>query len=407
MKHLSTPLTICLMAAMVLSVPAAAADAELYWGDVYCFSASDLTDRSDALGVLVTDVPEDTLGTVYLGARPILAGDVLTISQAQQLTLVPVSGAAGQAEVSCLSITPDGLEPESRMTIRIGSGKNEPPVAQDSEFETYKNISGTVPLEISDPEGDPLTVQIVKEPKRGTLEISEDGSVSYTPMENKVGKDSFTYTVTDSAGNTSEEATVRIRIQKPTQETYRDMDGDPAQLAAAWLQESGIYQGKTVAGAPLFCPDESVSRGEFIAMCVSLTGKSPQRLETGFIDTDNTPLWLQPYVSTALQCGYLGGIPTENGLALEADAPMTNAQAAVMVSNLLALPEADSQSVSTIGEDVPAWAASALGAVETAGFQALGDPNGALTRRDAALLLYRSWQLSDEDHGLLAWAKEQ
>ncbi len=407
MKHLSFPVIPCLLAAMVLSVPAAAADAELCWGDVYCFSSSDLTDRSDALGVLVTDVPQEDLGTVYLGARPIVAGDVLTISQAQQLTLVPVSGAAGEAEISCLSITPDGLEPESRMTIRIGSGKNEAPTAMDSAFETYKNIPGTVPLEISDPEDDPMTVQIVKEPKRGTLEIGEDGSVSYTPMENKVGKDSFTYTVTDAAGNTSEEATVRIRIKKPAQETYRDMDGDPAQLAAAWLQESGIYQGKTVAGAPLFCPDETVSRGEFIAMCVTLTGQEPQRLETGFIDSDDTALWLQPYVSTALQCGYLGGIPTENGLALEADAPMTKAQAAIMLADLLNLPETDAQVVSALDADVPVWAASALGAVETAGFQELSGQDGALSRRDAALLLYRCHQLSGEDQSLLSWAKEQ
>ena len=139
------------------------------------------------------------------------------------------------------------------------------------------------------------TVTIVSEPKRGTVDVAEDGTVTYTPNENKVGKDSFTYTVTDPAGNVSEEATVRIRILKPSdKETYQDMDGDPAELAAMWMKETGLYRGNSVAGELLFSPDETVTRGEFTAMCVALTQAQPELLETGFIDGDDMPLWLHP-----------------------------------------------------------------------------------------------------------------
>ena len=74
-------------------------------------------------------------------------------------------------------------------------------------------------------------------------------------------------------------------------------------------------------------------------MCVALTQAQPELLETGFIDGDDMPLWLQPYVGAALKCGYLSGIPTENGLAMEASDPIRQGEAAVMLAKVLNLPK--------------------------------------------------------------------
>ena len=94
------------------------------------------------------------------------------------------------------------------------------------KLETYKNIANTGALDARDPEGDTLTYQLVKEPKRGTVELSPDGSFTYTPAQNKVGKDVFTYTATDSAGNVSNAATVTVKIVKPTDRAmYQDLSG--------------------------------------------------------------------------------------------------------------------------------------------------------------------------------------
>ena len=255
----------------LLFTPALAAETSLTWDDVYCFSQADFQ-AEDCAGVMLTEVPDQALGTLMLGNRQVRSGDVLTVEQLSSLTFVPGGDLTGDAVITCLKLTDNGTE-EVQATLKIGSNQNQVPVAEDSEFTTYKNIPGQVPLTVSDPEGDPLTVTIVKAPKRGNVSLNDDGTVTYTPTENKVGKDSFVYTVTDSAGNTSQEATVRIEIEKPSdKQTYGDMDGDPAQLAAVWLREEGIYSGKTVAGQLLFCPDETVSRGEFIAMCVGLVG---------------------------------------------------------------------------------------------------------------------------------------
>lgn len=393
-KSLSIPrFLLALGIGALLTAPALAAEQTLCYDDVYCFSAADFPSDSGS-GVLLTQVPEDALGQLLLGNRVLRAGDALTQSQLSALTFVPSGQETGSAVISCLSLTDHGAE-EAELTLKIGSGKNEPPVAEDSKFRTFKNIPGQVPLTVSDPEGDPLTVTIVQAPKRGNCEVGDDGTVTYTPAENKVGKDSFTYTVTDSAGNVSEEATVHVVIQKPSdKQTYADMGGDEAQLAAAWLREEGIYTGQTVAGQLLFGPDETVSRGEFIAMCAAMMGldEDAEALSTGFADEDETPQWLSLYVSEALRCGYLSGVRTEGGLALEADADITEDQAVQMVSAMLGLDRSDSAAVMTM-----------TGAADST---ASDQP---LTRRQAAMLLYGASlydSASGEGTSLLSWASK-
>ena len=410
MKHLYKRIFCVALTAMLLTASVSAGDMELTWDDVYCFTQTDLAPEAATTGVMITSVPEASLGSVKLGNRCIQAGDVLTVENLSSLTFQPTGNLEGDATISCLSISEEGLGENSEMTIRIGSGKNEAPTAEDSEFETYKNIPGQIRLKATDPDGDTLTVNIVKEPKRGTLEVSPDGTVTYTPEENKVGKDSFTYTVTDTAGNTSPEATVRIKIMKPTEKTtYADMEGDSALLAATWLREMGVYSGETVSGHLLFQPEEAVNRGEFIAMCVALTASQEdlEAMTTGFADEAEMPTWLSPYVSQAVKCGYISGVPTEDGLKLLSSQEISRGEAAVIVSNLLDLPAEDTQSVMAEYDAIPTWAVSAVSATLEAGVFDATDSEAVLTRRDAAQLLYDAWQLASEtaeENTLLSWA---
>jgi hypothetical protein len=383
MKHTMLRCLTALTLGVLLVTPAAAQ--EMTWNDVYCFSQTDLMEEDQTLlGVLVTEVPEETLGQLRLGSRQILPGDVLTGSQLESMTFVPTGDTTGDAVISCLRITQEGSQ-TVQMTLKIGSDKNEPPTAEDSQFSTYKNIPGPVPLTVSDPENDVLTVTIVDGPKRGEVDIQEDGTLIYTPAENKVGKDSFTYTVTDTAGNVSNTATVRITIEKPSdKQTYGDMQDDPDLLCATWLRETGIYSGKTVAGQLLFGPEETVTRGEFIAMCAGMTGlvETDQTVSSGFADEADTPAWLGPYVTQALRCGYLTGVSTDQGLSLDPDSDITQTAALEMVSSMVS--QTDSEALCS-------------------DFAQLTDE--PLTYRQAAKLLYAAQQYAQsETSSLLAWA---
>lgn len=56
------------------------------------------------------------------------------------------------------------------------------------------------------------SIEIIDQPKHGTIEITTDGKVIYTPDPNYVGEDIFTYKVKDSNGQWTNVATVNITI---------------------------------------------------------------------------------------------------------------------------------------------------------------------------------------------------
>ena len=412
MKKHSLHISLILVFALLMgstAMAAESADISLTQGDVYSFTPNDFLAADGISGIVVTHVPASCFGSVQLGSRSIQAGDVLPASQLEHLTFLSEADADGDAVISCLRVMSDGSGEEYAMTLHINSSKNEAPVAEDSEFETYKNISGEVPLNVSDAENDPLTVNIVTSPKRGEVTVYEDGKVVYTPKENKVGKDSFTFTVTDSAGNTSGEATVRIQIKKPSdKETFADMAGDEDLLAATWMRESGIYGGVTVSGNLLFQPDRPITRGEFVAMCVSMTDSlEEETLSTGFMDESSTPQWLQPYAAAALKCGYITGSATESGVFLNADQEMNHGEAAVMLQNMLSLPSAETEAVIAADNSIPVWAAGAVSAVQEAGLFDATDTANTLTYREAAQILYKAHLMADsQDNTLLTWARK-
>ena len=88
-------------------------------------------------------------------------------------------------------------------------------------------------------EGDTLTFQLTSTQARGAVTLAEDSTSQfvYTPYENKTGRDSFTYVAIDPAGNTSPEARVSLRINKPdTKVTYSDLDN------VAWAADLEEYK---------------------------------------------------------------------------------------------------------------------------------------------------------------------
>jgi Ca2+-binding RTX toxin-like protein len=64
----------------------------------------------------------------------------------------------------------------------------------------------------TDADGDALTVGSFTNPTYGTLVQNEDGTFTYTAPLNFSGADSFTYTVSDDYGGTSELATVSLTV---------------------------------------------------------------------------------------------------------------------------------------------------------------------------------------------------
>ena len=355
-----------------LACPAGAAEVDC--DSVYCFTAKDFADSEDFTGICITGLPDS--GAILLGTRVVQAGDILTAQQASQMTFSPVRTEQDSvAEVSYLPIFDDHVADPAVMTIGIRGKENQAPIAEDSAAETYKNLPNTGKLKVTDPEGEPMTFTITRQPKRGTVTIGEDGTFTYTPKKNKVGIDSFVYTATDPAGKVSREATVTITILKPTDATqYTDTVGRDCRFAAEWMKHTGIFVGENLAENPCFSPDKEVTRGEFVTMLVKALDIPTEDSLTAAGYADDIPTWLQPYLAAAMRAGLTAGLTDQETFG--ADIPITQAEAVAMVETVL-----DSSS-----EEV---------------FADLTD--GPLTRGDAAQVLYQVVKAA-EDMGLTEMA---
>ena len=187
------------------------------------------------------------------------------------------------------------------------------PIAENFSLTTYRDVAVSGTFSAVDPEGDPLTFRVTKNPARGTITFAEEGSAhfTYTPYENKTGKDSFTYVAEDGEGNVSQPAVVSIKIQKPdTKVTYSDMAGNPAHKAAIALAERDIFVGEQMGETWFFRPEAPVTREEFLAMAMDVVELEtlPEATMTGFADDDSISVWAKPYVASALRAGMVQGL---------------------------------------------------------------------------------------------------
>lgn len=98
----------------------------------------------------------------------------------------------------------------------LDGGANTPPVAADDAIATAEDTPVTLNLTANDtdPEGNLLAggITFTSSPVNGTLRLGTGGNVTYTPAANFNGVNSFTYTVRDSLGLLSNQATVTVTV---------------------------------------------------------------------------------------------------------------------------------------------------------------------------------------------------
>ncbi len=279
------------------------------------------------------------------------------------------------------------------MICTVGAD-NTAPIAENFEFETYRGVSFGGRLSALDPDGDTLRYEITTQPIKGTIELDDDGGFVYTPAEGKRGRDYFGYKAVDAEGNASQEATVIIKLVKcDCNVSYLDMQGNPSYYSAMRLAECGAFTGKCLGSEYYFEPEHTMTRGEFLSLCLDVTGTDLLSgvISTGFSDDDNIPAWLKSCVSTAVFNGIVKGHVTEDGTCFDADDEITNSEAMVILNRTLKLSDV---SYLDYSEAVPSWAAqsaanlTACGIVDDCDFD-----SDALTRADAADMLVNAMEL--------------
>ncbi|NWF53076.1 MAG: cadherin-like domain-containing protein, partial [Nitrospirae bacterium] len=104
------------------------------------------------------------------------------------------------------------------LMLKAVQSVNVPPEANDDTATTDEDTSVDIDVISNDTDPDgaiaPATVSITDNPAHGTAVANTDGTVTYTPNAGFSGIDTFTYTVKDNEGATSNEATVRVTVSE-------------------------------------------------------------------------------------------------------------------------------------------------------------------------------------------------
>ncbi len=423
--------TVLTTAAMLAAPQASAADETLPYvetfaktaaaGDNVIFTSDDFMSHivgdAELQGIVITALPLPDAGVLCVGDRALLVGEAVTAANLSALTFVPASDGDLSARFGFIPVFSSGAGVQTSVTVATLVEENHPPVAEDAQFETIKNIALTCEFPASDADGDELAFSIVTQPKKGTVAICEDapGKFVYTPKENKTGTDSFTFIASDPSGAQSATAKVTIKIVKNAAKmTYADMDGDPAHYAALKLAADGVLIGRRIGSSYYFEPEAAMTRGEFVALAMTCLDIAPDLsgASAGFADDAETAAWLRPYVSAAAKDGIVNGKEKPDGsLVFGAADNVTRAEAAVILANAVGLVTTAPAPAAADIDAVPAWAENSVALASASGIMSLFDdgtirPNAAVTRADAAEMLWSAVEVSEElgEQGLLETA---
>lgn len=366
----------------------------LVFSDVY-FSEQDFM---KCLGISAVDavtveaLPPAEDGALKLGTLYVAEGQTIKSEYLSMLRFVPASDT-----VCGTDITFSYGDTEIPCVVKLLDAVNYAPTfaSEADSVKTYRNVSCYGNVRSSDPEGDITDLQVVSYPQHGTLTVTNAsrGSYCYTPSADFIGEDSFVVVARDSYGNYSAVQTVSVRVEK-NGVFFADTAGHWCENAAISLYEAGAIDAVNYQNGLVFCPNDSVSREEFITMVMKTIGVSTLTdSDTSFADNASIDVRYRPYVATAQRMGYINGREYDGVMCFDPKATITKAEAAIVINNILNLEEG--AYVATFADDgaIPAWAKGAIYALTGAGvFNGDGDgviaPSAVLSRAQTVQMLY-------------------
>ncbi len=356
--------------------------------------------------ITILSLPKNTEGELLLGSTRVAVGQTISAENLSYLSLAPLEDvekasfefAANGNSIAMVCRVYWMNEENNRPTVSMASGLS-------LNISSYQNLPTWGKLSAYDADGDQMVFEIVSYPKNGAvlLENQTDGSYCYTPNENFVGSDSFSYVARDLYGNYSAMATVNLKVSLlGTSVSYVDMQNSSAYNAALSLTEAGIMSGTQIGNEFYFYPEKEVSRAEFLVMAMNAVGITdvPECEKTVFFDDDDIPSSMKGYVATAYAMHYISGSTADGKLCFLPNEPITRAQAAVILSNIIGLCEVPVIPVFADKSEIPVWAREAIYSLHTVGILSADEgyisPTAKITREQTASVLSATKRYAEE-----------
>lgn len=361
--------------------------------------------------ITVTKVPDEAIGTLYLGSEGVGVGK--TVSRENMHKLSYVGKAEGISENKFSFTTGNGYEIECSVYM-LKSQNYCPNVSVDSKLcidvSTFRNVSVYGKLSGYDPDGDEITFEVVSYPENGFVVINGN-EFRYTPSADYTGKDSFKYVAKDKYGNYSKAATVSLDVDRTTlQSVLGDMGGNKAHAAAISMVQNGIMGCEEKDGKLSFLPTQSITREDFLVMAMKAAGYNYNSqfvnggnatVSTGFADDKDISVEAKGYINLAKQKGFVKG----DGGDFYPKRDITAAEAAVMIDNIIGggdyvVNANASQTVFADHINIPVWAESSIRNLNSIGVMADYSgyiyPEKALDKATGAMMLEAVMRLVEE-----------
>ena len=247
------------------------------------------------------------------------------------------------------------------------------------------NVDRTIPQENVSLTYDGAALSFTWNESTGTLSASLPAA--------DTGYHRATVTVSDASGNLGR-ASADIQPASDRTSPFADMTGHWAEQYATYLYDNGISMG-TGVDTVVYQPDKSITRAEFFTMVarwMDLDLTQYAGVELPFVDAASIPDWALDAVKAMYSLGILQGAGVEGGLAANASATISRAEAMTILGRTQARGYAQPELTTDDAGQVGDWALPYVQSLVGQGVVTPTDnklrPTDALTRGELAQLLY-------------------
>ena len=307
------------------------------------------------------ELPE---GAAYLNSLDVVYGGTAAIGEIRLDQLTTANENVSDTTAPAVTLTVSGTQ----LTARVSD-----------------NVDRTIPQESVSLTYDGAALSFTWNESTGTLSASLPAA--------DTGYHRATVTVSDASGNLGR-ASADIQPASDRTSPFADMTGHWAEQYATYLYDNGISMG-TGVDTVVYQPDKSITRAEFFTMVarwMDLDLTQYAGVELPFVDAASIPDWALDAVKAMYSLGILQGAGVEGGLAANASATISRAEAMTILGRTQARGYAQPELTTDDAGQVGDWALPYVQSLVGQGVVTPTDnklrPTDALTRGELAQLLY-------------------
>ena len=239
-------------------------------------------------------------GTFFDPGRVIVGGGWEYDGSTARLTArTPITPGAHSIFLSVFDANDSALDSGTLIdNLRTGTtsctgGVNQPPIAVDDTATTLEDTPVDINVLANDTDADPgdtLSAIVLTQPANGTAGLNANGTIKFTPDANWFGTTSFTYRVTDSAGN-SDTAVVTITVSPVNDAPNTSGGPDRVTVEGSATALTGAVTDVDAEAAPTLT--WSIVSGPSVTTPPSGTFSSTTTVESQFTPKENGTYVLQ------------------------------------------------------------------------------------------------------------------